>query len=267
MKFFILFIITVACSTLFSQKKIFCGYEVLHNKTSIVSIENVEIKYNVNEYFLKTHNPIDSIVEKYKVVLNDKIRLIHRFPTLTTKLETMNTELDSLNLFNSSFCIQKLLNDSITINPEVRKVYLFHENKEKFILIEGAYADSHDKSNIHWVLLFNISDTNKVKFIHRDFTNNVFAFSNDYLGDFNSDGVIDFCFLNNNKIRVYNIKGDKLIELSDYYLSFSQNKNIYYLDLNKSNWFYNINKNCKKKKEKSGLKKEKTYIFPYSRSW
>lgn len=257
--FILFFALNIFCKCN-SQMVRFCGYEALHNKTSKISIENIKIKNTVQKYYLKSVGKNDSLIEKYEVVLDKKIKLIHRFPTLATKMATMDTELDSLFLFNSSFCIQKLLNDTITINPEIRKAYYLYEGQEKFLLIEGAYADDRERSNIHWVLVFNITNTNKIKFLRHDFESNVFAFSNKYLGDFNNDGLIDFCFLSNDSIRVYNIKEDRLVELNNYFLTLNHKDSFYYIDLKKSKWFYDINSN--KNSCRNTSEKPRSYNYP-----
>jgi hypothetical protein len=260
-----------------AQQIRFCGYETLHNRSSHIPSEKISLKLTAENYAVKDTDLVglDTLVDKYKINLNPGIGLIQVSPTLATKL-WLDTESDSLSVYTSRFCIRELMHNKDIGEPEIRKAYFLNQKEQKILVIIGTDVTDRAKNNWRWVLLFDVTDPDNVSLIQRDKTNFIYAFGDDFFGDFNRDGRIDFCFIaqdqtkisglsSTGEINVFNIEGGKLIKIEDYSLKVSQKEHKYYLDRNNSKWFYKLPKHILHSNT-TNYNQEKPYLYPDSKS-
>jgi hypothetical protein len=264
-----LILILFLFNPLFSQNILFCGCEQLVGGNKI---KKKELKLNKKIEVYKNDNNVKGFnsLEKNIVNLNEEFELVHVFTSLSTKLETMvNIDFDSIYLFGSKFSIQKIVNDSNCVNTEVSKSFFINDRESNFLILEGT-LEVEKKSNYykHWVTIFNITDKSNIFLIKNAENHRTFGFLENYINDFNNDGIIDFCFIENDEIKFYSLINNSLVELKDIYYPLKKIKDYYYINLSNSKYNYILPKNCSKNKLKLKLNKlPNQYIYPADKKW
>jgi hypothetical protein len=241
----------------------FRNYNQLHKKNTKINISNKRIHPVVLEDSIQVLSytvNLDSSIFSYRIGLNKKLAIQHLTPDFTTRFHTFEQNIDTLSIMNTVFCIQETLLDTNYIYPIINKILLLKEKKIIYLVVN--IFDYNDRTErFYKTLIFNISDKNNIVNVSNKYCNIIFASDTNYMGDFNKDGIIDFCFICDNlkdnslvdeegymRINVYNISNNNIFELKNYYLFIKGNNDHYFIDTDKSKWFYKIKKTTKSRK-------------------
>jgi hypothetical protein len=243
----------------------FCNYNQLHKKNTKINIINKHIRTVVLEDSIQVLSyavNLDSSIFSYRIGLNEELAIQHLMPDVTTRFHTFEQNIDTLLIMNTAFCIQEKLLDTNSTYPIIKEILLLKEKNKKYIIISiFNYNDRTER--LYETLIFNVSDKKNIINVSNTYCNTIFASDINYIGDFNQDGVIDFCFIcdslkdndivdENGYIRmnVYNISDNNLIKMNNYYLFIKVNNDHFFIDTDKSKWFYKIKTTTKSRKFK-----------------
>jgi hypothetical protein len=239
----------------------FYSYDLLHRNNTKIVAKKIKLAYDV--FIDSVHTDFKNEVRFYRVPLDTTIGITHispgnaartggifdirpRTPGVILAPEFPN---DTFIIANNYFCAQEILNDTLYTAPQIAEAFVLEENERKYLLLNTI------NDNLRYIffcqsLLFDISNDKKIVPIKSTFCNYIFSSKQPtYIGDFNQDGKIDFCFLcqdpniieKNLEINVYNIHNNSFVLLDNYHLTLKQvadTLSAYYIDASKSKWFY-----------------------------
>jgi hypothetical protein len=240
----------------------FYSYDLLHRNNTKIAAKKIKLAYDV--FIDSVRTDFKNKVRFYRVPLDTTIGITHISPGNEARYlgETFDIESraagvrlapelrnDTFIIANNYFCAQEILNDTLFTAPHIAEAFVLEENGKKYLLLNTVNDD------LRYVffcqsLLFDISNDKKIVPIKSTFCNSIFSSKQpNYIGDFNQDGKIDFCFLcqdpniieKNLEINVYNIHNNSFVLLDNYHLTLKQvadTLSAYYIDASKSKWFY-----------------------------
>lgn len=224
----------------------FTNFSDIHNKHTRLKISKIKLN------FIAKKIDTQQLYSNNIIVLNKDIELSHIYPNYEDRISTFQQMVDTLVIKNKRFCIQQLLNDTVSnIYPNIVQAYLVKQKEQNILCVEGLFMDDVEVSHKRWILFFDLTDIKNIIHI-KSICNTRYATNTDFLGDFNNDGNIDVCLFNGDTINVFNIHNNTLVQSRKYYLVTERlgNEHIYCVNLNHSNWFYDLkSNNCGNKKK------------------
>lgn len=199
------FLIFISVNNYSQTKKKFTGYDIFYNnlKTKKFEIRNLNLKSDI----IKT----DSIFNTF--LINSDYDIFLKSPSLEYLLSSFKIPDDSIYILGNKFSLQCLLKTNNELFIEIKKIKQILFDSKEYVIIEGTYEkENYCNYFLHWILILNVSDKKNIKIINKnEHFNKVFCFSEDYLGDIDSNGIPDICLYNNDELLFFNIN-DKSIQ-------------------------------------------------------
>jgi hypothetical protein len=239
----------------------FYSYDLLHRNNTNIAAKKIKLAYDV--FIDSVRTDFKHKLRFYRVPLDTTIGITHispgnaartggifdirpRTPGVILAPEFPN---DTFIIANNYFCAQEILNDTLYTAPKIVEAFVLEENERKYLLLNTMDADLM-RILFYQSSLFDISNDKKIVPIKFSCCNSIFPSKQpNYIGDFNQDGKIDFCFLCQDEdgdvkpeiMNVYNISDYSFVLLDNYHLTLKQvadTLSAFYIDASKSKWFY-----------------------------
>lgn len=254
----------------------FLRYAQLHTKNTHVRAKQlkIDVDMRIDSIDAVPGAPeLDSLKPLYKIMLNKEFKIIHQMPDYSDRIATFDQNIDTLLIMDKKFCIQELLHDTNYYEPNIRNLLLLKEKNRTYLVVSFLYLGGKYEY-FHEILLFDVTKKDSVFAITNKGCNMVFVAGNDFIGDFNQDGIIDFCFLSFNEeydkdvikhwntfIYVYNVANNEMIKLKNYHISLNRNIYSHTYRTFDVEWFFPLKEHPPKQEFK--FIKNKNRLYPY----